>query len=79
MAKPRSGTASTANGTAGVSKKPMFTRNPANLSSAHLRAGTSVPKSGLASTAVIFYHTWYLGTVRCILDRYSCVYTWPVL
>ena len=33
----------------GVSKKPVFTRNPANLSAAHLRAGTSVPKSGLAS------------------------------
>ncbi len=54
IAKPRSGTASTTDGTEGVSKKPLFTRNPANLSAAHLRAGTSVPKSGVASNILLW-------------------------
>ena len=54
IAKPRSGTASTTDGTEGVSKKPLFTCNPANLSAAHLRASTSVPKSGLASNILLW-------------------------
>jgi len=59
ITKPRSGIASTAGGTEGVSKKPLFTRKPANSSTAHLRAGTSVPKSGLASIILSWYCTWY--------------------